>query len=153
MSMILHSLVRLGARFADRVDRQRRVGRPFLTHFLRDAVAAGLLLVAMTCYWVDNTALKVIGTVMFLLIIVHNALSRHWYGLPPGLRLAAQGNVLDLVLMLPLFSMVALVTHGENFTARQLHVLAVYWGVILVAVHLALTWASWVSRRPSKSIQ
>ncbi|CAN5517267.1 hypothetical protein BH10PSE18_BH10PSE18_45590 [soil metagenome] len=113
-----------------------------------------MLLVALAYYWLDNTAHELVGTGIFLLLITHNIFNRHWYGRIAKRRREAR-NVLDAVLTLCLavaamallasslmisrtaFRILAL--NGE-VTARQIHVLAAYWTVVFVSIHLGLRW-------------
>jgi hypothetical protein len=129
------------------------MNKTYLLRLLLDALAAGLLLAALAYYWLDNTAHELIGTGFFLLLIVHNAFNRRWYGAIRKAR--APRTVADVVLTLSLLAavLVLLVTSlmisrtvfsflqlGGGFSARQVHLFAAYWSLAFVAIHLGLRW-------------
>lgn len=129
------------------------MNKTFLLRLVLDAVAAGLLLAALAYYWLDNTAHELIGTGMFLLLIVHNIFNRRWYSAIPKAR--APRRLIDVVLTLALLAAmgVLLATSvmisrtvfsflqlGGGFTARQVHLFAAYWSLAFVAIHLGLRW-------------
>ena len=129
------------------------MNKTFLLRLLLDLIAAGLLLAALAYYWLDNTAHELIGTSMFLLLIVHNVFNRRWYG---AIRKAREPcKLIDVALTLSLLAamVVLLATSvmisrtvfsflqpGGGFTARQVHLFAAYWTLAFVAIHLGLRW-------------
>ena len=126
----------------------------FLLRLAFDFVAASLLLFGLSYWWLGNTAHELAGTAMFLLLVVHNIFNRRFYGAIAGARREARGLVNIAVTLALLIAMaVLLITsvlisealsgfmspHG-GFTARQIHTLAAYWALVVVAVHLGLRW-------------
>lgn len=135
------------------------MNRIFLLRLGLDFVAAGLLLVALAYFWLGNTAHELIGTGMFVLIIVHNTFNRRWYGkVSKGRRDAGELFKIAITLFL-LVTMVVLLTTSlmisravfsflsleGGFTARQMHTLAAYWALIIVSIHLGLSWSKIMS--------
>lgn len=130
------------------------MGSVFLLRLAFDFVAASLLLIGLAYYWLDNTIHELVGTGMFLLVIVHNVLNRRWYCRVAGTRRQARGLINTGVTMLLLLTMStllvtsviisstlsSLMSLGGGFTARQVHALAAYWALVIVAVHLGLRW-------------
>lgn len=126
----------------------------FLTRLFLDLLAAGLLLFAFSYWWLGNVAHELAGTAMFLLVIVHNVFNRRWYGTLLKARREARGlfnivvTFLLLVAMLALLVTSVLISHALSgvmspfggFTVRQIHTLAAYWVLVIVAVHLGLRW-------------
>lgn len=119
-----------------------------------DATAAILLMVAMAYYWLDNQTHEWIGMGVFLLIIVHNTINRHWYGALHRKRREAP-RVFDTVMtfsllltMLALLIISVIVSQtvfgflaiDDDFSARQIHAFAAYWAVMLVAIHIGIRW-------------
>jgi hypothetical protein len=105
-----------------------------------DLAAAGLLLFGLSYWWLGDVAHEIAGTLLLLLVLLHNELNRRWYGkavrarLNPD-RLFNLGVTLVLVIaMLLLLVTSAMITNllpdwlpaGAAFTARQAHVLAAY---------------------------
>lgn len=130
------------------------IRKTFLLRLVLDLVAAALLFVALAYYWLDNTAHEWIGTGLFALLIIHNVFNRRWYGALPKTRREPR-NIVDITLTLSLLvAMLALLLtsvmisrtvfsflqNGVNFTARQVHVLAAYWAMVFVGIHLGLRW-------------
>lgn len=115
-----------------------------------------VLLVALMAYpLTGQLAHEWAGAGMFLLFIAHHALNRHWYkglgkGSYHGLRVARTG--VDLLLLADMLALMAsgirmsryvfafLPGFGSIALARRLHLLASYWGFVLMSVHLGLHW-------------
>ncbi|WP_028465419.1 DUF4405 domain-containing protein [Nisaea denitrificans] len=126
----------------------------FHTRLLFDLVTAALLLFCFSYWWLGNAAHELAGTAMFLLVITHNVLNRRWYGTISRARRQPRGlvNILAtaalLATMLVLLGSSVLISDALSgfmspfggFTVRQIHTLAAYWGLVLVAVHLGLRW-------------
>ncbi|MEY9718046.1 hypothetical protein ABIA22_000536 [Sinorhizobium fredii] len=126
----------------------------FLTRLVFDLIAAGLLLFSFSYWWLGNVAHELAGTAMFLLVIVHNAFNRRWYGTVPKARREARGLFNIVVTFLLLVAMLALLVSSVlisnalsgimsaygGFTVRQIHTLAAYWVLVIVSVHVALRW-------------
>lgn len=115
------------------------------------------LLIALMAYPVTGQlAHEWMGVGMLLLFLAHHALNGHWYkrlgkGGYKGLRIVQTG--IDLLL---LADMLALMFSGMRMSryvfpflpglgsialARRLHLLASYWGFVLMSVHLGLHWS------------
>jgi Domain of unknown function (DUF4405) len=119
-----------------------------------DVAAAAALLVALAYYWLDNTAHEVIGTGMFVLLGAHGAFHRRWFGEVTGKQRHRAGRVNLALTLLLLIAMVVLLASGllisrtvfgsmaltDIVRARQLHMLAAHWVVLLVGVHIGLRW-------------
>lgn len=114
-----------------------------------------LLLCLMAYLLVGESAHEWIGVAMFFLLIAHHALNWKWYrnlvrGRYTALR-TVQTVLNFLILITMLSSMVSgiMMSHevfaflsisgGMRF-ARILHMLAAYWGFILMSLHLGLHW-------------
>lgn len=125
-----------------------------------------ILLVALMGYPVTGQlAHEWVGAGMLLLFLAHHVLNRHWFktlskGKYNGLRvLQTAVDVLLLADMLALmFSGIRLSRYvftflpglGSAATARRLHMLASYWGLVLMGLHLGLHWGVMAAllRRP-----
>lgn len=131
------------------------MSKVFLARLALDFVAAGLLLAALAYYWLDNTAHELIGTGMFLLLAVHNIFNRRWYGTiartarkPRGLATVAI-NLCLLVAMVVLLVTSVMISRtvfaalpvSGGYTTRQIHTLAAYWTIVIVASHLGMHWS------------
>lgn len=120
-----------------------------------DLVMTVLLLCQMAYMLVGETAHEYLGTAMFVLFILHHLLNRNWYRSLKKGRYGAvrilQTAVNTLVLLCMLGLMVSgvilsrevfafLPIQGSMGFARILHMLASYWGFVLMSVHLGLHW-------------
>jgi hypothetical protein len=126
----------------------------FLLRLLLDSLAASLLMFGLSYWWLGNSAHELAGTAMFLLIILHNVFNRRWWGRVPKARREARGlfnigaTLLLLVGMLALLVTSVLISNTLSgvmssfggFTVRQIHTLAAYWVLVIVAIHLGLRW-------------
>lgn len=96
-----------------------------------------------------------VGAGMLLLFIAHHILNRHWFktlgrGKYNGLRVlqTAVGVLLLADMLALMFSGIRLSRYvftflpglGSAATARRLHMLASYWGLVLMGLHLGLHW-------------
>jgi hypothetical protein len=120
-----------------------------------DFVAVGLLLAALAYWWLDNRTHELIGTAMFLLVIVHNVFNRWWYGTIRKGRRAPRGlmtTVLNLSLLAVMLTLLitslmisrdlfVFMSLDGSFTVREIHKLASYWAMIIVSIHLGLHWS------------
>lgn len=126
----------------------------FLLRLAFDVIAAGLLLIGLSYWWLGNTVHEIVGTAMFLLVIVHNVFNRRWYGTISRGRREARGLINIVITALLLVAMLALLVTSVlisntlsgimspygGFTVRQIHTLAAYWVLVILAVHLGLRW-------------
>ncbi len=94
-----------------------------------------------------------LGTVMLVLFLAHNLLNLGWWkGLPKGKYTPSRslGTALDLLLLLDIIALCIsgvmmsgfvfrfLHISGSMILARQLHLFASHWGLILMSVHLGM---------------
>ena len=119
-----------------------------------DFTAAGLLLVALAYYWLNNAVHEIIGTGFFLLLIAHNLFNRRWWGgIPKGLNKAPNVVAMTMNLSLLITMLTLLVTSviisqtvfsflpiRSDVTSRQVHASAAYWALVIVAIHLGWQW-------------
>ena len=126
----------------------------FLMRLAFDLIAAGLLLLGLAYWWLGNTVHELVGTGMFLLIIVHNVFNRRWYGRVSKEKRPVRGlfnigiTLLLLIAMLALLVTSVLISNTLSgfmsayggFTVRQIHTLAAYWVLVIVSIHLGLRW-------------
>ncbi len=113
-----------------------------------------LMLIAMAYYITGNMIHEVIGVVVLLLFIIHNFLNRRWYkailmGTHNIRRILQIGiNLLFLVIMVLMMISAVLISNdlfpfipiNNDMMLRQIHVQTAYWGFIIMAVHIGLSW-------------
>ena len=121
---------------------------------LLDLVAALLLIAGLAYWWLDNLAHELVGTGMFLLVFSHNMFNRRWYGrIPKSLqqprgRIVTALNLSFLAIMSVLLvssfaisrSLSSFLPFDGGRLMRDLHVLAAYWAILLVGIHVGLNW-------------
>ena len=126
----------------------------FLLRLTFDFTAASLLLIGLAYWWLGNTVHELAGTAMFVLLIVHNVFNRRWYGTVPRTRPEPRSLFNVAITFLLMTGMLALLVTSVlisnflsdlmpasgGFTVRQIHVLAGYWVLVIVAIHLGLRW-------------
>ncbi len=126
----------------------------FLLRLVLDFVAFGLFMVAMAYWWLDNRTHELVGTAMFALLFLHNVFNRRWYGSLPRTRRQPRPLVTALLNLTLLVTMVTLLTTSVlisqtlfatvalgGSTARDIHILAAYWAMIIIAIHLGMHWS------------
>jgi hypothetical protein len=130
------------------------LNRLFLSRLWLDGLAAGLLLLGLAYWWLGNLVHEIAGTAMFLLLIAHNLFNRRWWGGVPRARREARSlfnigvTLALLMVMLTLLVTSVLISNAlatilppwGGFTVRQIHTLAAYWVLVIVAIHLGLRW-------------
>ena len=126
----------------------------FISRLWLDALAAGLLLLGFAYWWLGNPIHEIAGTALFLLLIAHNVFNRRWYGAVARTRHGPRSlfnisvTVALLIAMLALVATSVLISHAlaaylpawGGFSIRQIHSLAAYWVLVIVAIHLGLRW-------------
>ncbi len=119
-----------------------------------DLLMTVLILAAMACRLTGTTIHELLGITLFILFVIHNILNWGWY----KSLLTGRYNTLRVFhtavnLLLPI-TMLALLMSGVMLSrtvfvfmdlngglfARKLHMLSVYWGFILMSVHLGMHW-------------
>lgn len=126
----------------------------FNIRLMLDLLALGLFIVALAYWWLNNISHEVIGTAMFVLLILHNVFNRWWYSALPKTRRAAKSLVTLVLNFTLLATMVTLLTTSVlisqslfrdlafgGATARDIHILAAYWALVIVSIHLGLHWS------------
>ena len=126
-----------------------------LTRLVFDFTAACLLLFAMAYYWQGNAAHEIAGTALFLMLIGHNVFNRKRYaafakrqgGLRQKIDLVTIALLATAMLTLLITSLMisetvfgVLLPRGD-FNARRVHVLAAYWALVIVSIHLGMRWS------------
>ena len=126
----------------------------FLLRLALDGLALCLLMVGLAYWWLGNLVHELVGTGMFLLLIVHNVFNRRWYGTIPKARREPRAQLnIWLTLVLALMMLTLLITSVmiskalsgimvpfAGFTVRQVHTLAAYWVLVVVSIHLGFRW-------------
>lgn len=125
----------------------------FLLRLVLDFVAVGLFLGAMAYWWLDNRTHELVGTAMFALLFLHNAFNRRWYGGLTKTRRQPRPLVTVFLNLTLLATMVSLLTTSVlisqtlfsglaigGSTARDIHILAAYWAMLIIAIHIGMHW-------------
>jgi hypothetical protein len=113
-----------------------------------------LMLAAMAYHLTGNTVHELLGISLLALFIVHNILNRRWYQTVLKRKHNARRvlntavNLLLLVMVLMLMVSSVLISHtlfafipvDGGLIARQMHILATYWGFILISIHIGMHW-------------
>lgn len=115
-----------------------------------DALAAALLLICFAYWWLGGGVLEAAGTILFLLLILHAVFNRTWFRRVSQTRhvinVAVTFALLVAILVVLATSLLisnSLATWMPDWgvpTARQAHILAAYWVLLLVGAHLGLRW-------------
>lgn len=130
------------------------MSRLFLSRLWLDGLTAALLLLGFAYWWLGNAVHELAGTAMFLLLIAHNLFNRRWWGgiartrreprslFNVGVTFALLLAMLALLLTSVLISkaLAPYLPAWGGFTVRQIHTLAAYWVLLIVAIHLGLRW-------------
>jgi hypothetical protein len=130
------------------------VSRHFLSRLWLDGLTAALLLLGFAYWWLGNAVHELAGTAMFLLLFAHNLFNRRWWGGIARTRREPRSlfnvgvTVPLLIAMLALLVTSVLISNAlapylppwGGFTVRQIHTLAAYWVLVIVAIHLGLRW-------------
>ena len=119
-------------------------------------IAMTMLLPVLMAYSLAGEAVhEWLGIVMFLLFIIHHAFNWRWYknlviGAYPPIRILSAGiNLLLIIIMVALpVSGIMMARRTFQFihfrsgtaSARLIHLLASYWGFVLMCLHLGLHW-------------
>lgn len=121
---------------------------------LLDLIAATLLVASLAYYWLDNLSHELMGSSLFALVAAHVVLNRRWCGALLKGRYHAKRlisvaiNLAFLAVMLILMissaalsrSLLGFAGFNPGIAVRQIHMLAAYWAVACLGVHLGLQW-------------
>jgi Domain of unknown function (DUF4405) len=130
------------------------LNRKTLFKLVNDLVMTILMLVAMAYYITGNLVHEVVGVVVLSLFIIHNYLNRRWYkaifkGKYNVRRFIQIGINLLFLITMTLMIISAVLISSELFpfipiendmTLRKIHVQTAYWGFVIMAVHIGLSW-------------
>ncbi|WP_233426204.1 DUF4405 domain-containing protein [Paenibacillus massiliensis] len=119
-----------------------------------DLVMTILMVVEMAYHFTGNMFHEIFGVSIFILFIIHNILNRKWYQSifkgKMNIRrvLTITINLLLLVTMAVLIisaipisrTVFAFIPIENGIIVRQIHTLAAYWGLILIALHIGMHW-------------
>ena len=119
-----------------------------------DLVMTALILVAMAYEITGNAIHEMIGILLFALFIVHNSINRRWYKTIFKRKYNMRRTLSITVNLLFLISMTVVmissiptsmdvfpfISSSNDMIWRQIHVLTSYWGFILMAIHIGLSW-------------
>ncbi|AKB49475.1 Putative membrane protein [Methanosarcina barkeri str. Wiesmoor] len=128
--------------------------RKLLIKLTIDLFMTVLMLAAMAYNLTGNMIHELLGVSLFALFIVHSILNRRWYQTVIKRKhntrrvLNTAVNLLLFVMMLMLLvssvlvsrSLFAFIPVDGGLIARQIHILAAYWGFILISIHLGMHW-------------
>jgi cytochrome b561 len=113
------------------------------------------MLVEMAYNFTRNMVHELIGISLFTLFIIYNILNRRWYQTifrgKMNVRRILNITVNLLLLVAMVIVMISAIPisriiftflqiHNSGLIARQIHTLAAYWGLILMAIHIGMHW-------------
>ncbi|MDM7920570.1 MAG: DUF4405 domain-containing protein [Methanosarcina sp.] len=130
------------------------MNRKILFKLAVDLFMAVLLLVSMASQLTGNTIHELLGVSLLSLFIVHNVLNRRWYQkvlkgkhnvrrvLNTAVNLLLLVNMMLLAVSSVMISraVFAFIPVDGGLIARQMHILATYWGFILISIHIGMHW-------------
>jgi hypothetical protein len=119
-----------------------------------DVLMTAFLLIAFAYHLTGNLTHEVVGVILFVLFVAHNAVNWKWYkslfkgkyhirrtlGTVINFLLAVSMVVLAISGMMISRDVFAFMGLGGGFQARQLHIFSAYWGLLLISVHAGLHW-------------
>lgn len=126
----------------------------FRLRLLLDFLAVALIIACLAYWWLDNLSHELLGTALFVLVIVHNVFNRRWYGGVTKRRMDATRIVnLVTIFCLAIGMTVMLVTSllvsrdlfpftalSGAFSVREIHMFGGYWVLLIIAIHLGTRW-------------
>lgn len=135
------------------------MSRKILIKLAIDFFMTVLMLAAMAYQLTGNTIHELLGVSLLALFIVHNILNRRWYQTVLKRKHNARRvlntavNLLLVVMMLMLLvssvlisrTLFAFIPVDGGLIARQIHILATYWGFILISIHIGMHWRMIIS--------
>ncbi|WP_258297310.1 DUF4405 domain-containing protein [Paenibacillus peoriae] len=119
-----------------------------------DLVMTILMIIEMAYHSTGNMFHEIFGVTIFILFIIHNILNRKWYQSIFKGKVNIRRVLTTIINLLLLVTMAVLVISAvpisrtvfafipiENgIIVRQIHVLAAYWGLILIGLHIGMHW-------------
>jgi hypothetical protein len=135
------------------------LNRKILFKLAIDLFIAVLMLAAMASQLTGNTIHELLGVSLLALFIVHNVLNRRWYQkvlkgkhnarrvLNTAINLLLLVNMILLAVSSVMISrtVFAFIPVDGGLIARQMHILATYWGFILISIHIGMHWRMIIS--------
>lgn len=126
----------------------------FRLRLVLDFVAVGLIVACLAYWWLDNLSHELLGTALFLLVIIHNVFNRRWYGAVAKRKFDAVRVVnVATIVALATTMLIMLVTSflisrdlfpftalDGAFAVREIHMFAAYWVLLIIAIHLGTRW-------------
>lgn len=117
-----------------------------------DIVMTCLFIILMGYYVTDNKVHEILGTITFVLFIIHNVINIKWYkGILKGKHNFQRTFhiILNLLLFIAMLGMMisGIMISADVFTfldipttmfGRKLHMLSTSWGFVLMSVHVGL---------------
>jgi hypothetical protein len=126
----------------------------FQVRILLDFIAIALLLACLAYWWQSNLVHELLGTALFVLVLVHNVFNRRWLGTSKANDAPRLANTLTIVCLATLMT-VMLVTSllisrdiysfsslSGAFVVREVHMFVAYWTLLVVALHLGTRWST-----------
>jgi hypothetical protein len=121
-----------------------------------DVTMTVLMLAAMAYNITGILIHEVIGVILLVLFIVHNILNRRWYktilkgSFNIRRLLSITVNLLFLVSMATVLissvpisrEMFSFIPINNDMTFMQIHVMTSYWGFIIMAIHIGMSWGT-----------
>ncbi len=125
-----------------------------ITRLLLPCVLAGLLLLCLAYWWLDNLSHEVFGSVLFALLTWHIGVNRSWfknlfrgrYGTRRAVALLLHIVLIANMALLLLTSVVisksvfASLPIPDSIYLRDIHWFSAYWVMVIVGIHLGLHW-------------
>lgn len=119
-----------------------------------DLIMTVSMLVAMAYPITGNMIHELVGVFLFVLFMVHNILNRRWYKTifrgkykVQQILSIAVNSLFLLTIAVALISAVPIsrdifsfIPINNEMIVRQIHVLSAYWGFILMAIHIGISW-------------
>ncbi|WP_316859581.1 DUF4405 domain-containing protein [uncultured Cohaesibacter sp.] len=130
------------------------MNRERLFRLFFDFIATGLFVFALAFEWFGSLVHEIIGTIFFVLLIVHVACNRRWFASLTKVARNRHRLVVTLINLSLLVAAVALMVTSlmisrdlfaffgmkGDFLARQIHTLSAYWMLMIVGIHLGMHW-------------
>lgn len=115
-----------------------------------DIVMTCLLIILMGYYITDNTVHEILGTITFVLFIIHNILNRKWYKSIFKGKHNFQRTFHIIINLLLFTTMLGMMISGIMISSdvfdflnlkttmfgRSLHMISTSWGLVLMAIHI-----------------